>query len=72
MEKPPFLKLLFQLGSFHIFLSFFKTVGKFIAESGAPHALTESCVLAVGSLNGFLLGTNLVGVNESTHFLRFY
>ncbi|XP_045036882.1 uncharacterized protein LOC116935578 [Daphnia magna] len=46
MEKPKFNNLFIQLGSFHIFLSFFKAVGKFIAESGAPYALTESGVLA--------------------------
>ncbi|XP_045025640.1 uncharacterized protein LOC116935576 [Daphnia magna] len=45
-EKPKFNNLFIQLGSFHIFLSFFKAVGKFIAESGAPYALTESGVLA--------------------------
>lgn len=58
MEKPRFNNLFIQLGSFHIFLSFFKAVGKYIADSGAPYALTESGVLAQGDLNGFLLGTN--------------
>lgn len=64
MEKPIFNNFFIQLGSFHIFLSFFKAVGKFIAEFGAPYALTESEVLAAGSLNGFLLGTNYSRCNR--------
>lgn len=39
-------------------MSFFKAIGKFISESGLPHILTESGVLAQGSLRGFLNGTN--------------
>lgn len=55
-ERPRFNKLFIQLGAFHIQLSFFKAVGKFIAESGGPYIFTESGVLAEGSLNGFLTG----------------
>ncbi len=71
MEKPIFNNLFIQLGSFHIFLSFFKAVGKFIAESGAPYALTESGVLAAGALNGFLLGTNYSRCNRIHPLLGF-
>lgn len=58
MEAPKYDKLFIQLGPFHILMSFFKAVGKFISESGLPHVLTESRVLAQGSLRGFLNGTN--------------
>lgn len=39
-------------------MSYFKAVGKFITDSGLTHILTESGVLAQGSLSGFLNGTN--------------
>jgi hypothetical protein len=58
MEAPTYDKIFIQLGPFHILMSFFKAVGKFISESGLPHVLTESGVLAQGSLCGFLNGTN--------------
>lgn len=63
-ERPRFNKLFIQLGAFHIQLSFFKAVGKFIAESGGPYILTESGVLAEGSLNGFLNGKNYSRCNR--------
>ncbi len=58
MEAPKYDKLFVQFGPFHILMSFFKAVGKFISESGIPHVLTESGVLAQGSLRGFLNVTN--------------
>ena len=58
MEAPTYDAIFIQLGPFHILMSFFKAVGKFISESGLPHILTESGVLAQGSLRGFLNGTN--------------
>lgn len=45
-------------GWFHIELYFFKAVGKFIDESGGPYILTESGLLAQGSLSSFLTGKN--------------
>lgn len=39
-------------------MSFFKALGKYIEESGVPFILTESLVLAEGSLKGFLCGTH--------------
>lgn len=58
MESPKYDSIFIQLGPFHILMSFFKAVGKFISESGLPHILTESGVLAQGSLRGFLNGNN--------------
>ena len=43
-------------GAFHMEMVFFKALGKLITESGGPEMLTESEVLASGSLNGFLTG----------------
>jgi hypothetical protein len=58
MESPRYDQLFIQLGPFHILMSYFKAVGKYISESGLPHILTESGVLAQGSVQGFLNGTN--------------
>ena len=54
-EKPKYDNLFILLGSFHHELALFKIIGKFIAESG-PHILTETGLLASGSLNGFISG----------------
>ena len=37
-------------------MAYFKTVGKFIKESGGPSMLTDTEVLAKGSLKGFISG----------------
>ena len=55
-ESPDYDNVFIALGPFHIQMSFFKAVGKYIAESGGPHMLIESHVLAEGSLNVFLNG----------------
>lgn len=67
-----------QLGPFHILMSFFKAVGKFISESGLPHILTESGVLApLGFLNGTNFNRNkrihpmLAVALETLHFESF-
>ncbi len=39
-------------------MAFFKALGKLVAESGGPFVLTESGVLAQGSMKGFLSGTH--------------
>lgn len=57
-ESPRFDNIFIHLGGFHIELAFFKALGKFIAEFGCPYVLTESGVLAQGSLKGFLSGTH--------------
>lgn len=57
-QDKKYASLFIQLGPFHCLMSYFKAVGKYIAESGQPHILTESGVLAQGLLRGFLNGTN--------------
>ena len=47
-----------MLGPFHIEMSFFKALGKIIAESGGPDILAETGVIAYGSLSGILQGKN--------------
>lgn len=57
-ERPKYSNVFIQLGAFHVQMSFFKAVGKYIDESGGPYILTESGILAPGSLKGFLTGTH--------------
>ena len=57
-ESPRFDDLFIKLGSFHILLSYFKCIGKYIEESGGPYILKECGVLASGSIRGFLAGKN--------------
>ena len=56
LEAPLFDRLLIMLGNFHLELSFFGAIGTYINESGAEYLLTESGILAEGSLNGFIRG----------------
>ena len=56
LDAPLFDKLLILLGNFHLELAFYGAIGTFINESGAQHLLTESGVLAEGSLMGFIRG----------------
>ena len=46
------------LGAFHIELSFFSALGKYIAESGGHYILNKDKVIEKGSLNGFIMGKN--------------
>ena len=39
-------------------MAFFKALGKLVTDSGGPASLTDTEVLAPGSLNGFLSGKN--------------
>lgn len=55
-ESPRFNAIFINLGAFHIQLSFFKALGKYIDSCGIEHVLTESGVLAGGSMNAFLSG----------------
>lgn len=55
-EKPRFNNVFVMPGLFHIEMAFFKAVGKIISDSGGPDMLTDTDVLAPGSLNGFLSG----------------
>ncbi len=56
--SPQFDNVFIHLGGFHIELALWKAIGKLIDESGGPYVLTESGVLAEGSLRGFIGGTN--------------
>ncbi|RUM44802.1 MAG: hypothetical protein DSY80_04010, partial [Desulfocapsa sp.] len=55
-EAPMFDNVFICFGPFHIELAYFGVLGYFIDGSGGPQLLTETEVLAPGSLNGFLLG----------------
>lgn len=80
-EAPRFDNVFIMPGSFHIEMAFFKALGKLVAESGGPAMLTESDVLAPGSLNGFLTGKHfnrckrlhpiLALAFETLHFRKF-
>ena len=80
-ESPRFDNVFTMLGAFHIVMAFFKALGKFTAESGGPDMLTETGVIASGSLNGVLTGKHfnhckrihplLALAFESLHFKAF-
>ena len=55
-EKPKYDNIFVNMGAFHIEMAFFKVLGKYIAESGAPFILNESQVLEKGSMKGFMKG----------------
>lgn len=54
--QPKFDRLVILLGEFHLELAFFGAVGTYVADSGLEYIMTESDVLAAGSVNGFLKG----------------
>lgn len=51
-----FERLFIKFGTFHIYLAYFKAIGKFINGSGLTSMLIDSQILANGSLNSFLSG----------------
>lgn len=55
---PKFDKIFINLGSFHFEMSYFKAVGKYIDSSGIPQLLINCGLLAEGSMNGFISGSN--------------
>ena len=55
-ESPTYDNVFICFGAFHISLAYFGCLGNFVDGSGGPNILTESGVLAPGSLRGFLLG----------------
>ena len=57
-ETPIYDKVFVALRAFHIELSFFSALGKYIAESGGPYILNEAKVIEKGSLNGIIMGKN--------------
>lgn len=57
-EKPKYDNIFVHLGSFHIMLSYFKAIGKFIDNCGVTNIMVDTGLLANGSVNGFLTGTH--------------
>ena len=55
-ESPLYDNVFICFGAFHICLAFFGALGHLLDGSGGPNILTESDVLAPGSLDEFLLG----------------
>ena len=62
-ESPLYDDLFNCFGPFHIMMAYFGGMGYILDGSGAPDVLTETGVLAAGSLNGFLNGK---------HFNRYF
>ena len=56
METPRFDNIFIAFGPFHICLAYFGALGHLMDSSGGPEILTESDLLASGSLSGFLSG----------------
>ena len=56
IQAPKFDKLIILVGNFHLEMAFFGAIGTYIIDSGIEYVLTESGVLAAGSLTGFLKG----------------
>ena len=56
LDAPRFDKFLIMLGHFHLELAFYGVIGTFINESSAEYLLTESGILAEGSLMRFIRG----------------
>ena len=56
LDAPRLDKLLIMLGNFHLELAFYGVIDTFINESGAEYLLTESGILAEGSLMSFIRG----------------
>uniref|UniRef100_A0A6P7FYQ7 Uncharacterized protein LOC114335591 n=1 Tax=Diabrotica virgifera virgifera TaxID=50390 RepID=A0A6P7FYQ7_DIAVI len=57
-ESPKFDNIFIHLGAFHIEMAFFKAIGTFIEECGLTNIMTESDLIAEGSVLGFITGKN--------------
>lgn len=55
-EGRKFSNLFIHLGSFHLMMAYFKTIGHFIDECGLTHMMIESKIIASGSVNGIIEG----------------
>ena len=55
-DSPKYDNVFVCFGPFHIQMAFFTSLSYLITESGCPQILTDSEVLACGSINGFLSG----------------
>lgn len=53
---PKFNSIFISLGPFHVELTFFKAIGKYIDESGLPKLLVLSELVSEGSLSGIISG----------------
>lgn len=81
VERPIYDSIFISLGPFHIMMSSFKAIGKYISDSGLPDILTNAGLLACGSLNGYLSGKHFnrckrihpitAAAIESLHFKYF-
>ena len=54
--KPKFDNIFIHLGPFHIYMAFFKAIGRFIDGSGLINIPVDCEFLASGSVDGFLAG----------------
>ena len=55
-ESPLYDNIFICFGAFHVVMAYFGGLGYLLDGSGGPEILTETEVLAAGSLNGFLPG----------------
>lgn len=55
-DSPKYDNVFVCFGAFHIQMAYFAALGFFLADSGGPQILTDTGVLAAGSLNGFISG----------------
>ena len=55
-ERPQYDNIFIALGAFHIELSLFGVLGKYIADSGAPYLLNKCSLIEKGSISSFLSG----------------
>ena len=58
-ETPLYDNVFVCFGGFHITMAYFASLGYLLDESGGPHILVDTGVIASGSLSGFLSGINL-------------
>ena len=62
-ESQRFDNIFVALGAFHIEISMFSVIGKYISESGGPNLLNYCHIIEQGSLTSFLSGKGTNGVN---------
>ena len=55
-ETPSFNNVFVCFGAFYVQMAYFAGLGFLIADSGDPHILTDTGVLAAGSMTGFNSG----------------
>ena len=80
-ESPTFDNVFVCFGAFHLQMAFHSALCHYLADSGGPQILTDTGVLAPGSLNGFISGKHynrckrlhtLLGLAvQSLHFQQF-